>query len=85
MLFIILWIKESKQSQRMNEPIATYQSYLVRLWQDSPHAQWRASAQCVQTSEVIHFADRDALFSFLWMQTECVRQGKLVVSETVNQ
>ena len=69
MLFIILWIKESKQSERMNESIATYQSYLVRLWQDSPHALWRATAQHVQTSEIVHFADLDALFAFLWAQT----------------
>ena len=53
----------------MNEPIATYQSYLVRLWQDSPHAMWRASAQSVQTSEIVYFADLDALFTFLWAQT----------------
>ena len=53
----------------MNEPIATYQSYLVRLWQDSPRAEWRASAQCVQTRELSHFADLDALYMFLWTRT----------------
>ncbi|MCL4858346.1 MAG: hypothetical protein KJZ93_03020 [Caldilineaceae bacterium] len=52
----------------MNEPVATYQSYLVRLWQDSPHAAWRASACSVQSGENVHFADLDALFLFLWEQ-----------------
>ena len=53
----------------MNEPMATYQSYLVRLWRDSLHAMWRASAQSVQTHEIVHFADLDALFIFLGAQT----------------
>jgi hypothetical protein len=53
----------------MNEPFGTYQSYLIRLWQANPRAMWRASAQHVQTREIVHFADLDALFSFLWAQT----------------
>ena len=85
MLFIILWIKESKQSERMNESIATYQSYLVRLWQDSPHALWRASAQCVQTREILYFADLDALFSFLWAQTATHPSPPLVRESLVGQ
>ena len=75
----------SKQSQRMNESIATYQSYLVRLWQDSPHATWRASAQCVQTRAIVYFADLDALFTFLSAQVECARPDEFVVSGAVNQ
>lgn len=66
----------------MNEPIATYQSYLVRLWQDSPHALWRASAQCVQTREILYFAELDALFAFLWTQTASARQDEVVDSDT---
>ena len=85
MIFIILWIKESKQSQPMNEPIAIYQSYLVRLWQDSPHALWRASAQCVQTREILHFADLDTLFTFLWAQTASAHQDQIVDSGPVGQ
>ncbi|MCX6049557.1 MAG: hypothetical protein NT075_31035, partial [Chloroflexi bacterium] len=53
----------------MNEPIATYQSYLVRLWRDGLHAMWRASAQSVQTHEIVYFTDLDALFIFLGAQT----------------
>ena len=53
----------------MHESAAKYQSYLVRLWQDDPYALWRATAQHVQTRETVHFADLDALFTFLWAQT----------------
>lgn len=53
----------------MPEPLAKYQSYLLRLWQDGPHAMWRGSAQCIQTSEIVHFADLDSLFTFLAAQT----------------
>jgi hypothetical protein len=47
----------------------TYHAYLVRMWQDSPHAPWRASTHCVQTSEKRIFADLDTLFTFLRTQT----------------
>ncbi len=67
----------------MKESIAIYQSYLLRLWQDNPYALWHASVQSVQTSEVIHFADLDALISFLWGQTALARQGESVISESV--
>lgn len=53
----------------MPEPLAKYQSYLLRLWQDSRHAMWRGSAQSIQTSEIVHFADLDSLFTFLATQT----------------
>lgn len=67
----------------MNEPVATYQSYLVRLWQDSPHAAWRASACSVQTGENVHFVDLDALFIFLWEQVERARPAESVIGEIV--
>jgi len=53
----------------MPEPLAKYQSYLLRLWQDGPHAMWRGSAQSIQTSEIVHFSDLDSLFTFLAAQT----------------
>ena len=59
----------------MNPPSETpelltgYCAYLVRLWQDSPHAGWRASAQSVQTGATVRFVDLDALFVFLRTQT----------------
>jgi hypothetical protein len=53
----------------MYESATKYQSYLVRLWQDGPHTLWRATAHHVQSSEIVHFADLEALFTFLWAQT----------------
>jgi len=53
----------------MHESMAKYQSYLLRLWQDGEHALWHASAQHVQTKEIVHFADLEALITFLWAQT----------------
>ena len=46
-----------------------YHSYIVRLWQTDPEASWRASALCVQTGELIRFADLHSLFAFLYAQT----------------
>jgi hypothetical protein len=46
-----------------------YHAYMVRMWQDSPQAPWRASTHCVQTGEKQVFADLDALFTFLQGQT----------------
>jgi hypothetical protein len=44
--------------------VATYRSYLVRLWRSSPDSPLRASAQCVQTGAITHFADLSSLFAF---------------------
>ncbi len=49
---------------------AGYCAYLVRLWQESPYTAWRASAQSVQTSETVRFADLERLFVFLRTQSE---------------
>jgi hypothetical protein len=43
----------------------TYAAYLVRLWQDSPDGPWRASAQSVQTGEIVRFGSQQALYEFL--------------------
>ena len=45
-----------------------YQSYMIRLWQDDLQTEWRASAQSVQTGEVIRFSNLDGLFEFLQSQ-----------------
>jgi hypothetical protein len=47
-----------------------YRAYLVRLWQDGPQADWRASAQSAQTGDTVRFADVDALFAFLLKQMQ---------------
>ena len=46
-----------------------YAAFLVRLWQDSPQAAWRASAQPTLDGEIIRFADLDGLFAFLSART----------------
>lgn len=46
-----------------------YRAYLIRLWQESTHTPWRASAQCVQTGEKHFFGDLAALSAFLVEQT----------------
>lgn len=42
-----------------------YRAYLVRLWRDGAHEPWRASAQSVQSGELIRFATLEELFAFL--------------------
>lgn len=44
---------------------SVYRAFLVRLWQDTPGAPWRASAQSVHTREVIRFASAAQLFHYL--------------------
>jgi hypothetical protein len=46
-----------------------YCAYMIRLWQDSPYLPWRASAQSVQSREIVRFADVEQLFAFLRAQT----------------
>lgn len=46
-----------------------YTAYLVRLWQESPRAPWRASAQCASTGTKFYFATLTELFVFLESQT----------------
>ena len=41
-----------------------YAAYLVRLWQDTPDSPWRASAQSVQSGEVVRFGSLQDLFAF---------------------
>ena len=42
-----------------------YTAYLVRFWQDGPNSPWRASAQSVQTGEIVRFGSQRALYEFL--------------------
>jgi hypothetical protein len=46
-----------------------YRAYLVRLWQETPDASWRASAQSVQSGETVRFGSLQALYDFLDAQT----------------
>jgi hypothetical protein len=42
-----------------------YQSYLLRLWRDSPTAPWRALLQSTDNGEQYHFGEVADLFAFL--------------------
>jgi hypothetical protein len=44
---------------------SVYRAFLVRLWQDTPGAPWRASAQSVHAREVVRFASAAQLFHYL--------------------
>lgn len=46
-----------------------YRAYLVRLWRDDAQEPWRASAQSVQSGELVRFATLQELFAFLEMCT----------------
>lgn len=52
-----------------SDMIGTYNAYLVRLWQESPEAPWRASATSVPAGKTVYFATLQALFSFLQART----------------
>lgn len=51
-----------------------YTAYLVRFWQDGPGSPWRASAQSVQTGEIVRFGSQQALYEFL--ETEVCNPDK---------
>lgn len=42
-----------------------YQSYLLRMWWDSPSAGWRVSLEDPVTGQKQGFADLDCVFEFL--------------------
>jgi hypothetical protein len=54
--------------------LVNYTAYLLRLWQDSDQAPWRASAQCARTGEKFMFAKLEDLFAFLLAQTSAVQK-----------
>lgn len=49
---------------------AHYQAYLLRLWQESPQAPWRASLQGAVTGERHGFTSLESLFASLKARTE---------------
>ena len=60
----------------MNAPFNTatqhhlsYAAYLVRLWQDAPDGPWRASAQSVESGEVMRFGSLHDLFAFFMTES----------------
>ncbi|MCI0395386.1 MAG: alkene reductase [Chloroflexi bacterium] len=55
----------------MNEitPAPTYQSYILRLWRDSPVANWRAMLEDVHSQQQLSFASIELLVTFLLERT----------------
>ena len=52
-------------------PELTHTSYLLRLWRDHSRAPWRATVvEVARPDERQHFANMDALFTFLIQQTD---------------
>ena len=47
-----------------------YQSFLIRLWQDSEDAPWRVSTTHVTTGEQLFFDNLESLFIYLSRQTK---------------
>lgn len=47
-----------------------YRSFLLRLWQEGSHSEWRAALQDVITGQRQHFATLDALTAFLHGQAK---------------
>ncbi len=54
---------------------STYQSYLLRLWRDSPHSPWRASLQSTTTEQIHQFANVAQMWAFLMAQLELDANG----------
>jgi hypothetical protein len=44
---------------------SNYRSWMLRLRRASPRDRWHASLQCTTTSEVLYFADLNALLAYL--------------------
>jgi hypothetical protein len=47
-----------------------YQSYLLRMWQESPQAPWRVSLQDATTGERRGFSDLESLYAYLSTQQD---------------
>ena len=46
-----------------------YQSFLLRMWRESPEGEWRATLQEVKTGNCHHFANLEDLMKFLTLRT----------------
>ena len=53
----------------------TYQSYLLRIWQEDEYSTWRASLTNVATRECQAFSNITTLYTYLHEQT--LAQGEL--------
>jgi len=51
-----------------------YKGYLVRIWRSSSRSPWRVSIRDTQTGKQHHFAQLEALYSFLGEETSDQQQ-----------
>jgi len=58
-----------EQNYQINQVSKLYKAFLVRCWTDGASSEWRASAQAVQSGEIVRFASLAELFNFLEAQT----------------
>ena len=65
--------KRRLQGFHMKETPDTYQAFLLRLWRDSPQADWRLSLEDTRTGTKLGFPDGKQLLTYLEtsMQKEC--------------
>lgn len=54
-----------------------YRSYLVRFWQSTEQGSWRASTQCVQTGQTLHFGDVESLLTFLKNEVNTTKEAPM--------
>ena len=54
----------------MNPSTISYQSYMLRLWQEKEHGEWRASLSNVDTGELRYFPNITKLFAYLCKQVD---------------
>lgn len=61
-------ISATRRSQ-MKIITGRYQSFLLRMWRESPEGEWRATLQEVKTGNCHHFANLEDLMKFLTLRT----------------
>jgi hypothetical protein len=59
---------------------STYQSYLIRLWQNTEQGSWRASAQSVQSGHTVLFGEINQLLAFLQRQVSHCAEADAVMT-----
>ncbi|MCI0521515.1 MAG: hypothetical protein L0Z70_14815 [Chloroflexi bacterium] len=56
-----------------------YMSYLLRIWREGSHGEWRASLQNIATGECLSYASPSDLFEYLKSQFETTIHPKPVL------
>lgn len=59
-----------------------YNAYMLRIWQETPNAPWRASLQSTSNNERIGFLDLQSLFVYLEQQAKPQKAPKSLHTDT---